>query len=93
MNASMQIPVIRCKMVRRNMVWGDYSPPRDVGRQHAAGLRLTVGRVNQDVEPGQKVQQLLGQRLATAEECCLVGEAESLLERIECKHKSHLTRE
>ena len=56
-----------------------HSPARDIGSQNTAGLRLTVGRVDQNVEPGQKVQQLERQRLAPAEECGLVGESEGLL--------------
>ena len=60
-------------------------PARDIGCQNTAGLRLSVGRVNQNVKPRQKVQQLEGQRLTPAEECCLVGESEGLLAIIDDK--------
>ena len=56
-----------------------HSPSRNIGSENTGGLRLTVGRVDQNVEPRQKVQQLERQRLTPAEEGGLVGEPERLL--------------
>ena len=67
--------------------WQDFlsSPPRHIGREHAGWLGLPVGRVHVDVEPGEEVQQLGRQGVASAEKRSLARESEIFLREIKMR--------